>query len=433
MEFMMHVPSLKLAASRNLDQLVEEFTNSTGQPPTQVLLECFSQSGPNFQSKYFRPSVYSEVFKTFTKDAVDRGLQLWLSVDLGMPFAASAGIHQTDTLGDTSRRCCIHATGTQTILSHLSEEMTLALAGLPVTGMALPAQNLWPLGAQNNVIELNCVCRHCNRTDEKHGVDIGKYAYFPSPLNIALMDSGSGIAHISGITRDISGEELVRLSRSKQMLAAKQMQDLTHTQDESEHDAWSDLVEWAKELLNFIKIRAQLTEQSLGIIATNLKTVFSNISSALSVDGADYDWTSGMFADSVNGSKWLDEVWVPPNIDPEQYSQTRRHYCCTRGRYVVDQFANHLEMGETSFFGGSMASLRTEAACDQIQRLSGQLRAAMMATPGDFLTINDASGVTGCVVPLVSESAFPPDDSSAINEDKNLEALMSVLLRSVKQ
>lgn len=412
MEFLMHIPTPLLLQQFSFDEICDRFKKNTGQSASGVVYNVFSAVGPNFPSDLYRSSVNPDDSGkrdtlTGVRDACrERGLSFWLCFDTTMPFAASNATHTVDSQGDSARHSCIHAPGARRVLRLLAEEakrvLGKAAGGADIAGIVLPAQDLWPMSAGNNVIEVSCFCRYCSDFYRANGLDsLEDFAFCSGPLNLALRDTGTGIDHIHVFTSTTSVERLIEYSRAEGMLAAEWLQGLEVHQRPDEHPRWNALREKADQLLRFVTLREQLTLTSLEAIGASLREVFPSSRVACIVEGLDYEWTGGYFLDRFATANWFDEVWIPPSAANRLTHREKRLYCVQRAYYVAGEFTRYLETLLASGLQGTTASEDTQPLDAQTRRIGKMLQAFVMANPGDYLALDDNTpGVVGGVAPV---------------------------------
>lgn len=410
MEHLMHVPTPLLLEHFSLDELCDIFRESTGDAPSGVVFSVFSAVGPNFESKLYRENIVNGgdrrrgSLREVANACRAKGLGLWLCFDTTMSFAASNATHIVDSKGNSARRCCIHARGTHKVLQLLAEEAKRAITdgdtGPEIAGIVLPAQDLWPMGATNNVIDVSCFCRYCATFYQSKGLDrLEEFSFYPSPLNLALRDTGTGIDHIHVFKSTTSAETLIQYSRAEQMLAAEWLESLNVYEKPYDHPRWPELQEKADRLLRLVNLRQELTVSSLESVASRLKEVFSSRVACI-VEGLDYDWTGGYFLDHLVSRQWCDEVWLPPSAAGRVSGKTKRLYCCHRSAYVVGEFAAHIEAVLASYWGGTTAVDDQSGVAEQTRRIGRMLTSFVMGNPGDYVAMEDDSpSVAGIVVP----------------------------------
>lgn len=437
MEYSLHIPTFKLLEEFSLDELIEGFSKQTGRAPSEVVVEAFSYSGPNFPSRLYRTTRGKFDVKEIVEQAQKKSLRVWLSFDLGMSFAASNANHIVDTLGDSSRRCCINTPGTRRILAELAKELGEQVDAAKIHGIVFPLQDLWPMGATGQLIEITCVCASCRKIYDDAGLTfIDEFSYYPSAPNLALKNSGTGISHINSLTKDLSPETLVERSHAQQMLASDFFDKLSAVDSPREHESWNKLVVMATQLLEFIHVREKATLQSISEIATRLKSIFPNARTAGVVEGAAYDWTGGYFLTSVASCKGLSEIWAPPSASPERFGIPARYYCSQRARYTIDQLAHHLEMSASSFFSGMVGSENRGIVDSQTRRIAGMVAAFVMSNPGDFVGLEEPgsdTSILGAVVPAFNEAtlaALTPQSAPVPSQDALIQGLLDNLRSS---
>ncbi len=420
METLMHIPTALLMPSFSLEALREKFADATGDAPTGVVYDAFSAVGPNFQSKYYRDNLATGDNEAAdvgrVKQECDRlGLSFWLCFNPSMAFAASIATHLVDSHGDSSRQCCLYAPGTRSVMELLAKEARdrlAALQGDSVQGVVIPAQDLWPMGAKNNILEVTCFCRHCSDFYTSNGLEnLEQFDTPNSPFKLALRDSGTGIGHIDSITSRTTPEMLLEQSRSHGMLAADLFDGIDAGGDLRSHPNWNAARQKAETLLRFVHVRHELTVRSLRAIAETLKDIFQ-CPAALIVDGAAYDWTAGFLFDLLVREDWVDEIWLPQGgTTPIPREQSIRWYCTGRAGYLVYQFCEKLELLRSPQLYGLNVSQNPSRLHNQIRSIAKTLQGFVLASPGDYVAIratpDDRYTVRGLVTPVLFTSTIP--------------------------
>ncbi|NOX57136.1 MAG: hypothetical protein GXP27_22425 [Planctomycetes bacterium] len=412
MDYLMHIPTPLLFEHYRLKDLLDIYQRHTGETPSGIVFDVFSAAGPNFASKLYPRTDHADAclhLRQLADFCGKQSLGLWLCFNPSMPFAASNATHIIDSRGDSSRQCCINAPGTQELIELLAKELrTVITEGC--AGLVLPCQDLWPMGARANMIEITCFCPYCVRFYLDRGLArMKEFGFYPSPLNLALKDTGTGIDHIHALNSSITAEELIEHSRAERMLAAEYLEDLRPYQTPTESAQWGRLRDMAEQLLRFVRARHELTVKSLETIAASLKNIFESCTLACLVEGSDYDWTAGFFLDQFVTCDWFDALWLPPSASvafasrrelSNSYSKQLGLYCVQRSWYVVGEFASHLEAGHAAFRHATLAAEREHEAIRQTHRIGKMLASFVMADPGDYRAL--------CVEPDSINSVVTP-------------------------
>lgn len=437
MTALMHIPTPLLLESFKLDHLSGIFEEMTGVRPTGIVYPVASGAGPNYASTIYRQGsgVPDGDLSKVAEFCRDRELELWLCFDTSMPFAASNANHVVDSQHDSARRCCINAPGTQKIVSLIAQEVSSLLKGLGlegrVSGVVLPTQGLWPMGAVDNVIELTCLCSYCSSFYDSHNLtDLQEFSFFPNPLNLALKDSGTGLDHIHSLRADTTAEQLVAYSRAEQMLAADWLSDLKTSDPPQKSPLWDRLKKMAERLLTLIHLKQQLTIEALKKITGSVKDVFGSVRIAVIAEGLEYDWTAGYFFNVVLKQPFYDELWVPPSVGARVRDVATRLYCVQRGEYVVGEFSRHLELLRSPTRSSLNAGEQEAGLVAQTHRIANMLPGFLMSNPGDYKALDLPTNSRGVVVPLLQDKILAKILDS-LPKPKTQEEQLQELLRGL--
>src|SRR5258708_6699281 len=189
------IPHTAVLRYASPDELVSIFKEQWGVAPEAVVLPVTNPDGLLFPVEGLSEalSAYATNLSSSIKDLADAihrfaelGLDVYLLVDPTFPFLKSDPLHIIDIAGDPSRQLCFGNPRTQDIVAAvLGTGVDAALATTKNTrgklrGIVLDLVNLWPMGGENNRLELTCFCPSCEVVLEnlKPGI-IRKFKTFP--------------------------------------------------------------------------------------------------------------------------------------------------------------------------------------------------------------------------------------------------------------
>lgn len=236
-----------------------------------------------------------------------------------------------DITGDMSAQLCIGNGRVQDLWARTIRQAVLSLAGAGVepAGLAIDVVDLWPMGADDNRIEATCFCADCRAFLQKEGVEVHLFEDFPSPLNIALRDTGTGIGFMDDLTSDTSPERIIGMSRVRRFWDAEK---LGVSVDANPRGA-------VGALLAYMRARHKQTVTALNGLFHAFTDACPSGSRIVLVESGAYGWTSGLFLDGLDSREVCDELWTDPGRRPQQPQDVRvRYYMWRRARYIIDAF-----------------------------------------------------------------------------------------------
>lgn len=284
---------------------------------------------------------FEDVVTAFAK----LGLDIYLVIDPTLQFVRTDALHIVDIVKDSSSSVCIGNPRSRDVIAailgtaiDITLVMTEELKG-KLKGVVLDAVNIWPMGAVNNRLELTCFCPSCEKhfTAENKAL-LSEFRTFPSPWNLVLKDTGTGISYIDDIRPGITAREIVGLSRQKGF----------HEVFGSTEQAF--LERQAELLLEYIRIRHEQTmfaindifRQSLQDIPLPKELFPKRI---VLIEGVNYGWTSGIQLkrlDRIPDESAInpyDEVWFDPSSTELVMEHVPfRSFMWKRSRYYIDAF-----------------------------------------------------------------------------------------------
>jgi hypothetical protein len=268
----------------------------------------------------------------------DLGLDVYLLLDPTLPFVRTDALHIIDIVGDGSTSVCIGNPRSQDVMAAiLGTAVDLALATVANTkgklkGVVLDVVNLWPMGAVDGRLELTCFCPSCEGYFDAHRPGLlTQFRTFPSPWNLLLRDSGTGIKFVDDVRFRSSDEDIVGLSRQKGFHQAFEDQSNAH------------LIAQAHLLGQYIQLRHNQTVASIGeVLRQALDGVDAELQRVLILEGVYYGWTSGLHLeglDSRDKTACWDQVWFDPSsTDLVLKNVPFYSYMWRRSRYYIDHF-----------------------------------------------------------------------------------------------
>jgi len=325
------VPDVALLSVTTLQELMELYRHRLGAYPKAVCLPVTSSGGLTYDSMLGLANVSPEVggkkydLAKMVDEAVQSGLEIYFMITPTLPLATTSSEYNlVDSVGDETPKCCVVNPFTQEAIREIIRESFDLARGMGVSpvGYVFVIQDLWPMGAEGERLELTCFCKHCRKALSRvQGLDLDILMRSPGPWNLALKDTGSGISHINDIRKDDSPSDILQKSKEKgfynpQWFGSSNTEQL-----------------WARQLYLYMHARNDMTRDAI----LNVKdAVPEGVKTVLMADVFDYDWTAGMFFSTVQELK-SDEIWVPSHGIQEFRGPNVAIYMVSRGRYLVDK------------------------------------------------------------------------------------------------
>jgi hypothetical protein len=159
---------------------------------------------------------------------------------------------------------------------------------------------------------------------------VEKFKTFPNPLNLLLKDSGTGISHVHDFDTDVTPDYLLGLSKQRDF------DQIFKGASEATLRAHASVI------IDYLKLRNEQVHQSIGAIFDEaLNGLPNDISRIILCSGFTYDWTSGLFLNSLDSApdNVCTEVWFDPQ-ESDRYLRSKpfRSYMWRRARYQIDAF-----------------------------------------------------------------------------------------------
>ncbi len=358
-EGLLDIPHPVILQYRTPDELIQEFENNWGQKPSGVILPVTVPDGllfdvPNtglpsskYKSSKEKFSGWMESVAEFAK----KGLKIYLLLDPTLGFVNTDALHIVDISNSGSAQLCIGnerarevmsailIVGIDLVLQTLNDDKNKSCNKSQLAGVVIDVVNLFPMGSEDKgQIELTCFCESClEQFKESDPLLLDKFRTFPSPWNLVLKGSGTGISYIDNLPLDITPRQIVGLSRQKAF-------DEIFGQDNDP----AKLNLYAEDLLKYMEVRHQQVVHALADIFSQVLD-FGNESHEIQrivlADGVHYDWTAGLQLGRLDKAKQkqdlcpIDEIWFSPTSS-EMYTShiPFRSYMWKRSRYTIDTF-----------------------------------------------------------------------------------------------
>ncbi|MDU9007162.1 hypothetical protein [Sedimentitalea todarodis] len=357
------IPHTCILQTYSARELVDKFEATWGRKPSAVALPVSNADGLLFDvdglSKYsaagsgFKDGIGD--FGGLVKAFATEGLNIYLTLDVTLPFQESPPLQIVDIVGDSSRHLCFGNPTTVEILGAiLGTGIDLAFEALqdmtPPTnskllGVVLDLVNLWPMGGSDNRLELTCFCPSCQEYFELHEKGkrlIDKFKTFPNPWSLALRATESGISFVDEIGINHGAKEIVGFSRLKGFDAAF-----------GSNNGDSELIRKADDLLKYMSVRHDQVMSSVDSVFSEAMRGLSTdknpyISEAarmmrrvILVEGTSYSWSGGIFIEKLDQLKpaEFDEIWADKGPQtPILKCVPNYAYMSRRSRYYLDAF-----------------------------------------------------------------------------------------------
>lgn len=339
------IPHIAFFGFDSIKSIIETFETTWGAKPVGIVIPVASPDGLNVEVKssglplstYSSPAKDLKDFSDVIGRCSNEGLDIYLLLDPTLHFCRTDSLHIIDVVGDSSSSICIGNPKSQELLGAILgtaiDEARLAAKGNgKLKGVVLDVVNIWPMGADNERIELNCFCHSCEKyfvIKQQEGL-LAKFRDFPNPSNLLLKDSGSGISHIHDFTSKIKIDEIIGLSRQKGLDRVFKDADIPTMRERS------------TTLMQYLVTRHNQTVDSVKrIFDEALNGLEDDIRRIILTEGLSYDWTSGIFLNELDhsGNDVCDEVWYDPRqSDLTLANKAFRSYMWRRSRYYVDAF-----------------------------------------------------------------------------------------------
>jgi hypothetical protein len=340
------IPHPAVLRYREPKQLIDDFAASWGVAPEAVALPLTAPDGLLFRveglsdaiSPYAVVSPELKDFQDIVYAFASMGLGVYLTLDPTLPFIRTGALHIIDIVGDSSASLCISNPRSQDIAGAiLGTGVDLALTATTeakgkVKGVVLDVVGLWPMGANQERLELTCFCPSCEKYFNTTQPGLLKhFRTFPNPWNLLLRDSGTGISYVDDVRMRSSEDDVVGLSRQKGF----------HEVFEDKSNA--NLRVQAQLLLDYIRVRHEQTVAAVQQVFTQALREVAGVSRVLITEGVYYGWTGGLLLERLDvassAGRPYDEIWFDPSsTDLVLQHLPFRSYMWQRSRYFIDAF-----------------------------------------------------------------------------------------------
>jgi len=340
------VPDIAMFAVTDVPELVAEYKKRFGFSPEGICLPLTTSGGLSYNStlgiRNVSPARDGHVrdLEWACRAAAGEGLQIYLCIDPTLPFATtSSDFSLVDNTGDESPKCCVvNRLTREAVRTILNETASVAQKhAFPVAGYVFSTQNLWPMGAEGERLELTCFCRHCWKamSEAAPDLDLSAFEKSPNPWNLALRDSGSGISHLHEIAPGDQPVAILEKSKAREYYNPAWY----HSEDAA--------LGAARQLFLYLHARDRVTSHAVGEM---LRAVPAGTKRVLISEPFQYDFTDGMFL-ATKVSLGVDELWMPPLpaklregavSDVSRPLPRVRTYLAARARYHVDALFNFI-------------------------------------------------------------------------------------------
>lgn len=351
------VPDPMVLQHLTLEQILEEFQRTWGEPATRIVLPAFSSSGPFFENSLGFDVVVGKqgALPEYVHLATNLGLDSLVSLELSGGFLNSPLLHIQDTRGTGSPRICLNNRQSREILKRLVREMVDALRGLGddpfdsdtgrTKGFAIDACDFWPMGATDDRIDLTCFCPFCTETLRASGVEVEAFWETPSPANLALADTGTGIEFVEDFSPNMTPEELLSVCRRKGFLSRPW----------AEGRGSESLTKWARMLITYFRARSELTVAFMNELFSAILNEAGPVARVVIAEDSEWNWTTGAFFDHLDDKDLCDELWFCPSLNRLSTKNVDGHaYMWSRARYLLDHmFGTVWRTGDSSTVFGT--------------------------------------------------------------------------------
>jgi hypothetical protein len=352
------IPHFSILRHRSPKEVLASFEAMWGVKPHGVALPVVSHEGLLFNiegaglpvSPYAAPaqnlSDFPDVVEAFIEafseqDKQNPDLDIYLLLNPSLSFYRPDPLHVVDIVGDSSSHVCIgNPQSCQLLAAILGTAVDFVLGTIEETkkgklkGVAVNTNNLWPMGASDERMELTCFCASCERRFERRERGfLKRFKNFPNPWSLMLQDAGTGISYISDIRSTSDVDDILGLSRQKGFIKIFK-------------DAPNDVLRaHAEDLITYMDVRHKQVIDSLNdIFEQALEGVEEDVTRILLAEGVAYNWTAGLFFDRLDEQKTLGgsenrEIWFNPTSSETFMSNTPfRSYMWRRSSYYIDAF-----------------------------------------------------------------------------------------------
>lgn len=349
------IPHLALLRYLDIRTIKDWFKRQWRTEPTGVVLPVVHPEGLLFEvtgldeqlSPYAQVSQSLREFHDVIQAFAQQGLDIYLLINPTLEFVRAAPLQIVDIIGDSTHALCIGNSVSRAVVSailgtgvDIARTVTKNTPG-KLAGVVLDVVNIFPMGANNERLELTCFCPSCEEWFETRAPGLLRYfRTFPNPWNLLLKDAGVTISHIDDVRLNARAEDIIGLSRQKgfDKIFGKDVEP-------------AFLLEQARLLLRYIRERHDQTIAAVReIFSDALQGLEETPRRILVVEGSYYGWTSGLqledldrtYLDKTQSEEArvpYDEIWFDPSAtDMFLTNIPFRSYMWRRSRYFIDEF-----------------------------------------------------------------------------------------------
>jgi hypothetical protein len=339
-KLIMDIPDALLLTVAEISELKAIFKKRLRQEPDVVVLPALGFWGASFESDYFDQSVPKVVQTDGTKtrgisvhdlqtliDITHQELpkaEIYLSFNMAFEFLQSEYTCTYDQYGQSSSQACIVNPSVNKILKKFIDEV---VSRFNPDGLVLDLVDINPQSGdeKTNSVKLHCFCSHCSEKLSLLSISKHDFIDTPNALNLVLKPTSSGMSYVSIDPTWKRPEDVIIASQSKKIYDEAVVKDSARG--------------WATKILGYVKARSSLTAEAVQAL---LKDVPPSVKKAIIVDGARFEWTSGISPFALKDI--VDQVWMQVETFTGQAPEGVEfyHYMFTRARYTLDAFFNIL-------------------------------------------------------------------------------------------
>ena len=363
------------------------------------------QSHVRIRTKIGEAHAVNRSLGQIARDFIDLGCELYLYVCPAMAFIQVEYCHVVDIRNQGAPICCVHkaktreflsyfvACGIDDIVDHLEDRHEDA-----IRGVVIDITDLWGIGGEEGRLSPTCFCDECRAYLSSKGVDLAEFETHPSPLNLALQPSRTGISYIDNLSKSEIPDSIVGKATLRGF--------------DRDFEPEIDRFRFAESLMRYMIAKHEMVEDFLASAfsqATLPSSGGRQLRRVAIVEGVGYDWTAGVFpADLSNGV--VDEIWVDPSDKAPVLRGPHKTFMWRRATYFLYAFFKALahvaddRMRTTT----GLARLSVDEIAELLRRrgafaLNNELRGAGQLAA---LSDTDENGRNGFVGVIFSEDVL---------------------------
>lgn len=334
MKSILDIPDGAVLAVANLEDLIGEFAERLKiDKPDAVCLPVIDFGGANYASSLLDRNVgpWSRFELLALIDEIQNKYkcEFIAAIQPALPFLDVPVVRTRNQYGDETAGPCLSNPAIQKLLQacidefyHLAESR-----GLKVDGFMLDIVDIHGMSGRSGRVNISCFCKHCNEGLSKLGkFDYQLFTKYPSPINLALKDTGTGIANFTMDLGRVDPGHIIELSKDRDIFDERLIPDEVTAS------------KWANILIEYLEARSRVTAQALETIGSAARN--HGMKFIVTTGNSTFDWTAGIdlwhITNKVADAVWLDTGDVARGELPvgvEIY-----HYLSARARYRVDAF-----------------------------------------------------------------------------------------------